>query len=79
LRQLRARQHGLKDEPLGHEPVEWRQSRDGQAPAEEKKGRLRHGMDQAAELFDVALSRCGQDGARAEEQQALEQRMVERM
>ena len=38
---------------------------------------MRHGTDQAAELLDVALVRRVQHGPGAEEQQALEQRVIE--
>ncbi len=46
------------------------------ADQEHERG-LRHAVDQAAEPLDVALAGGVQDRAGAEEQQALEQRMIE--
>ena len=47
------------------------------AADQERERRLRHAVDQAAELLHVALAGGGEHRAGAEEQQALEQRMVE--
>ena len=77
LRQLRAEQDRLEGQPFGDEAVERRQRRDGDAADEEDEGRLRHAVDEAAEMLHVALAGRGQHGAGAEEQQALEQRMIE--
>ena len=77
LRQLRAQQHGLEDQPLGGKSVERRQGGDGDAAAEEDESRPRHPVDQAAELFDVARARGGQHSSGAEEQQALEEGVIE--
>ncbi len=46
-------------------------------PIRNTKRGLRHAVDQAAELFHVALAGRAQHRAGAEEQQALEQRVVE--
>ena len=48
-------------------------------PPKKKERRFRHLVDETAELFDVARARGGEDRARPEEQQALEERMVESM
>ena len=77
LRQRGAEQHGLERQPLRDEAVERRQRGDGETAAEEQECGLRHAVDEAAELLDVAFAGGGEHGAGAEEQQALEQRVVE--
>ena len=47
------------------------------AADQEGEGRKRHAVDQAAQLLHVALAGRRQHGAGAEEQQALEQRVIE--
>ena len=47
------------------------------AADQEGEGGQRHAVDQAAEMLHVALAGRGEHGAGAEEQQALEQRVVE--
>ena len=76
-RQLRAEQDRLERQPFRDEAVERRQRRDRDAADQEDERGLRHAMDEAAEMLHVALAGRGQHGAGAEEQQALEQRMVE--
>ena len=46
-------------------------------PTRKDERRLRHAMDEPAEMLHVALAGRGEHGAGAEEQQALEQRMIE--
>ena len=76
-RQLRAEQDRLEGQPFGDEAVERRQRRDRHAADQEHEGGLRHAVDQAAEMLHVALAGGVEHGAGAEEQQALEQRMIE--
>ena len=76
-RQLRAEQDRLEGQPLGDEAVERRQRRDRRAADQEHERGLRHAVDEAAEMLHVALAGRGEHGAGAEEQQALEHRMVE--
>ena len=74
---MRAEQNGLKGQPFRHEAVERRQRRDRDAADEEHEGGLRHAVNEAAELFHVALAGGIEHRAGAEEQQTLEQRMIE--
>ena len=77
LLQQRAVEDGLKQHPFRHEAVERRQGRDrGGADQAEQRGR-RHPVDQPAQLVELALPGGGQDGARREEQDALEQAVIE--
>ena len=76
-RQLRAQQDRLEGQPFGDEAVERRQRRDRGAADQEHERRLRHAVDEAAEMLHVALAGRGEHRAGAEEQQALEHRMVE--
>src|SRR4029450_8183430 len=69
----------LEDQPLRHEAVERRQRRDRDAADENDEACERHAVNEAAELVHVALARSGQYGAGAEEQQALEEGVVERV
>ena len=77
LRQLGALQDRLEGQPLRDEAVQRRQRRDRDAAHEEGEGGERHVVDQAAQMLHVALAGRRQHGAGAEEQQALEQRVVE--
>ena len=72
-------EQGLVGEPLGNEAVERRDSRDGKGTDEEADGRDRHAAEQAAHLLHVARTRGIEQGARAEEQLALEHGVVERV
>ena len=76
-RQLRAEQDRLEGQPFGDEAVERRQRRDRRAADQKDERGLRHAVDEAAEMLHVALAGRGQHRAGAEEQQALEQRMIE--
>ena len=76
-RQLRAEQDRLEGQPFGDEAVERRQRRDGDAADQEHEGGLWHAVDQAAEMLHVAFAGRVQHRAGAEEQQALEDRMIE--
>ena len=77
LRQRGAQQDRLEGEPLGDEAVERRQRRDRGGADEEGESGVRHPVDQPAEMFHVALAGRGEHGSGAEEEQALEHRMVE--
>ena len=77
LRQPGADQDRLERQPFRDEAVQRRQRRNRRAADQERDRRARQTMDQAAELLHVALAGRAHDRARAEEQQALEQRMVE--
>ena len=55
-RQLRAEQDRLEGQPFGDEAVERRQRRNGDAADEEGESRLRHAMNEAAEMLHVALA-----------------------
>ena len=79
FRQVGTEQDRLEGQPLGDEAVQRRQRRYGHAAGEEHERGLRHAMDQAAELFQVADAGGGEHGAGAEEEEALEQRVVENM
>ena len=79
LLQQRAQKNGLEDEPFGNESIERRQRGNRHRAAEEEKGRARHGVDEAAELFDVALARGVENRAGAEEEQAFVEGMIENM
>jgi hypothetical protein len=63
----------LESQPFRDETVERRQSRDGHAAHQESEGGERHAVDEPAEMFHVAFVRRAQHGARAEEQEVLEQ------
>ena len=76
-RQLRAEQDRLEGQPFRDEAVERRQRRDRHAADQEDEGGLRHAVDEPAEMLHVALAGRVQHRAGAEEQQALEQRMIE--
>ena len=77
LRQVGAEQDRLEGQPFGDEAVQRRQRGDRDAADEEDERGLRHAVDEAAEPLHVALAGRGQHGAGAEEEQALEERMVE--
>ena len=77
LRQVGMQQDGLEGQPLGDEAVQRRQGGDRDAADQEGERGLRHAVDQAAEMLHVALAGGGQHRAGAEEQQALEHRVVE--
>jgi hypothetical protein len=74
---LRAQQNGLEGEPFGDKAVERRQRRNCRAADQEHERRLRHAVNEPAEMLHVALAGRGEHGASAEEEKALEQRMVE--
>ena len=76
---MRAEQNGLECQPFRYKAVERRQRRNRDAADQEHEGGLRHAVDQAAEMLHVALAGCIEHRAGAEEQQALEQRMIEHM
>ncbi len=77
LRQGRAKEDGLEREPFGDEAVERRQRRDRGRADQKGEGRERHAMDQPAEALHVALAGAREHRAGAEEQQALEHRVIE--
>ncbi len=77
MRQGRAVEDGLEDQPFRSEAVERRQRRDGGGADKESEGGRRHAVDEAAEALDVAPAGRHEDGAGAEEEQALEQCVVE--
>ena len=79
LRQTGPDEDGLEGQPFRDEAVERRQRRDRGAADEERDSGPRHAMDEAAEVLHVALAGRGEHGAGAEEQQALEDRMIEHM
>ena len=64
-------------QPFGDEAVERRQGRDRHAADQDGERGMRHAVDQAAELLDVALAGRVEHRAGAEEQQALEHRVIE--
>ena len=66
-----------KRQPFGDEAVERRQRRNGDAADEKREGRSGHVVNEAAKMLHVAFTGRGQHRARAEEQQALEEGMVE--
>ena len=72
-----AQQNRLEGQPLRDEAVERWQRRDRRAADEKNESRLRHAMDEAPEVFHIALPGTGQHRPGAEEQQALEHRMIE--
>src|SRR5207249_10903448 len=78
-RNLRAQEDCLESEPLRNEAVERRQRRDRHASYKEREGGQRHAMDEAAEMFHIALAGRRQYGAGTEEQQALEDTVIEDM
>ena len=77
LRQLRTEQDRLEHQPFRDKAVERRKRRDRDAADEKDERGQRHAVDEAAELLHVPLARRRQHGAGAEEQQALEERMIE--
>ena len=79
LRQFRVQQDGLEGQPLGGETVQRRQGGDRDATCQERDGGARHAVDQAAHRLHVALAGGVQHRAGAEEQQAFEHRVVERV
>ena len=71
---------GLEQQPFGDEAVERRQGRDGGRADQEAEAGHRQAVDQPAQPLQIALAaRAVQHGAGAHEQQALEQRVVERV
>ena len=72
-----AQQNRLKGHPLGDEAVQRRQRRDRDAADEKSERGERHAMDQPAEIFHVARAARVLHRAGAEEQKALEHRMIE--
>ena len=77
LRQTGPDEDGLEGQPFRHEAVERRQRRDRRAADEEHDSGPRHAVDEAAEVLHVALAGRREHSAGAEEQQALEDRMIE--
>ena len=78
LRQARREQERLQQQPFGDEAVERRQAGDRQRADEREPRDPRHPVDQSAELAEAALVRRVQHRAGGEEQQALEERVIER-
>ena len=70
-------QECLQQQPLGHEAVERRQPGDRERADEGEPRDPGHAMDQPAELPEVALAGRVQHRARAEEQQALDEGVIE--
>ena len=58
-------------------PLSGGKRRNRDAADEKGEGGLRHAADEPAKVLHVALAGCGKHSAGAEEQQALEERMVE--
>ena len=79
LRDRRPAEQGLEHQPFGGEPVERRQRRDRARADEEEEGGARHPLDQPAHLLHVARARRVQHRPRAQEQQPLEARVVDRV
>ena len=71
------REKSLQQQPLGDEAIERRQARDGEAPTNVEPRDPRHAVNEPAEPAEVALARGVQYRARAEEQQALHERMID--
>ena len=76
-RGVEAEQERLEHEPLADEAVQERQAGDGHGAQQEEAGRPRHAAGEAAHLLDLAGSGRGDDAARAEEQQPLEEGVVQ--
>ena len=79
LRQLGVEQDGLEGQPLRGEAVQRRQGRDRHAAHQEGERGPRHAVDQPAHGLHVALTGGVQHRAGAEEQQAFEHRVVQRV
>ncbi len=79
LRHFVREQERLQQQPLRHEAVERRQTGDRERADQREPGDPRHAVDQAAEPAEIALARRVQNRARAEEQQALHERVIERV
>ena len=77
LRQLRARQDAWKISHSEAKPLSGGSAEIADAAEQEGERGERHAVDQAAEALHVALAGRGQHRAGAEEQHALEQRVVE--
>ena len=77
LRQAGLKKDRLERHPFGDESVQRRQAPKSRPIRQESRTPLGHAMNEPAELLHVALAGRAEHGARAEEQQALEQRMVE--
>ncbi len=67
---------GLIDHPLGSKAVEGGQTGDGEGAHQEADGGLGHPLAQAAQLVQIGAAGGIEDGAGAQEQQALEQGVV---
>ena len=76
---LRREEKRLQQQPLGNEAVERRQARDGERADQGQRRHPRHAADQAAELAQAALFGRMQHRAGGQKQQALEERVVERV
>ena len=70
-------QKRLQQQPLRDEAVQRRQARDRQRADERQPGDPWHAMDQSAEAPEIAFAGGMQHRARAQEQQALHERVVE--
>ena len=76
---VEAAKQGLKHQPFGDKAVERRQGRDGGRADQEEERRPGHPLDQPAHLFHVARVRGVQHRTRAQEEQALETGVVDRV
>ena len=72
-------QEALQQQPLGDEAVQRRQPGRGERAGQREPADPRHGAQQPAELAEVALAGGVQHGPGAEEQQALEEGVVQRV
>src|SRR6478609_3106739 len=79
LRQTGPDEDGLEGQPFRHEAVQRRQRRNRRAADEECYSGPRHAMDEAAEALHVAFAGRREHSTSAEEQKALENRMIEHM
>ncbi len=79
LRQAGREQERLQQQPLGDEAVERRQPGDRERADQRQPRDPGHPVDQAAQLAEAALLRRVQHRAGGEEEQALEERVVERV
>ena len=73
----RAAEQSLEHHPFRDEAVEGRQGGDRGRAHQEEEGRARHPLDEPAHLLHVARVGGVEHGARAQEEQALEARMVD--
>ncbi len=75
-RQARREQEALQQQPFGDEAVQRRQAGAGERADQREPGDPGHVADQAAELAEAALAGRVQHRAGADEEQALEERVV---